>query len=82
MKNNQIMKRVFRTGTASRLRRALTLALTLTLPLTLFSQEVPKPAPVHKGHLLLENATIHVGNGTVIAQGNILITDDKIVAVG
>ncbi len=82
MKNKHNQGRAFGTGTGSRCRRALTLALTLTLPLALFSQEVPKPAPVHKGHLLLENATIHVGNGTVIAQGNILITDDKIVSVG
>ena len=35
MKNNQIMKRVFRTGTASRLRRALTLTLSLALTLAL-----------------------------------------------
>lgn len=81
MKNNQIMKRDSGRGTALRLRRASMLTLSLALPLTLFSQEVPKPAPAHKGNLLLENATIHVGNGT-IAQGNILITDDKIVAVG
>ncbi len=64
------------------MRRVLTFVLTLTLALKLYSQEVPKPAPPHKGNLLLENATIHVGNGTVIAQGNILVNDDKIIAVG
>ncbi|HEX2901318.1 MAG TPA: amidohydrolase family protein [Bacteroidia bacterium] len=63
-------------------RHCLVFALTLALSLKLYSQEVPRPAPAHKGNLLLENATIHVGNGTLIVRGNILIKDDKIVAVG
>jgi imidazolonepropionase-like amidohydrolase len=54
----------------------------MTLPQRLFSQDVPSPAPPHKGNLLLENATIHVGDGTLIERGNVLIVDDKIQAVG
>jgi imidazolonepropionase-like amidohydrolase len=58
----------------------------LTFHCSLFTwataQSVPTPAPIHKGNLLLENATIHIGNGTVIEKGNVLIVDDKIQAVG
>ena len=49
---------------------------------SLRAQDVPSPAPPHLGNLLLENAVIHVGNGLLIPQGNVLIVDDKIVAVG
>jgi imidazolonepropionase-like amidohydrolase len=51
-------------------------------PLCVSAQDVPTPAPAHKGSLLLANATIHVGDGTVIAKGDVLIVDDKITAVG
>ncbi len=54
----------------------------LMLHSTLWAQDVPTPAPPHKGALLLENATIHVGDGTLIEKGNVLIVDDKLVAVG
>jgi imidazolonepropionase-like amidohydrolase len=52
------------------------------MPIALVAQSVPSPAPIHRGNLLLENATLHLGNGTVIAKGNVLISDNKIQAVG
>ena len=40
------------------------------------------PAPPQKGTFYITNATIHVGNGTVINNGTIKVTDGKIVQVG
>jgi len=40
------------------------------------------PTPAQKGTFYIVNATIHVGNGTVINNGTIKITDGKIVQVG
>jgi len=40
------------------------------------------PAPPQKGTFYITNATIHVGNGTVINNGTIKVTDEKIVQVG
>ncbi|MBS1736737.1 MAG: amidohydrolase family protein [Bacteroidetes bacterium] len=40
------------------------------------------PAPVNKGYIIIKNATIHVGNGTVINNGSILIQNGKIEKVG
>ena len=37
------------------------------------------PTPAQKGTFYITNATIHVGNGTVINNGTIKITDGKIV---
>jgi imidazolonepropionase-like amidohydrolase len=46
------------------------------------SQENIYPAPKHIGTTIIENATIHVGNGEVIQNGRVVITDGKIVSVG
>ena len=40
------------------------------------------PAPAQKGTMYIKNATIHVGNGTVIENGIIQIKDGKIEKVG
>lgn len=40
------------------------------------------PAPANKGYIAIKNATIHVGNGTVINNGTILINNNKIEKVG
>jgi imidazolonepropionase-like amidohydrolase len=47
-----------------------------------FSQSNVLPAPPQKGVMYIKNATIHVGNGTVIENGTIEITDGKISKVG
>lgn len=46
------------------------------------SQETVLPAQEQKGTMYVKNATIHVGNGTVINNGVIQIKDGKIEKVG
>ena len=46
------------------------------------SQSNVLPAPAQKGVMYIKNATIHVGNGTVIENGIIQIRDGKIEKVG
>src|SRR5262245_11132039 len=50
--------------------------------LTAVSQESVLPTPPQKGTMYVTNATIHVGNGTVINNGTIEVTDGKIAKVG
>jgi len=47
-----------------------------------YSQANVLPALPQKGVMYIKNATIHVGNGTVIENGTILIKDGKIEKVG
>src|SRR5687768_4068737 len=49
---------------------------------TVFSQANVLPAPAQKGVMYVKNATIHVGNGTVIENGVIVVRDGKIEKVG
>ena len=46
------------------------------------SQSNVLPSPPQKGVMYIKNATIHVGNGTVIENGTIQIRDGKIEKVG
>ena len=50
--------------------------------LSAVSQETVMPTPPQKGTMYIKNATIHVGNGTVINNGVIQIKDGKIEKVG
>lgn len=57
--------------------------ITLTaLAAAAFSQANVLPAGPQKGLMFIKNATIHVGNGTVIENGIIQIRDGKIEKVG
>ena len=47
-----------------------------------YSQANVLPAPAQKGSTVITNATVHTGNGQVIENASILITDGKIAAVG
>lgn len=47
-----------------------------------YSQPDIYPAPENKGVILIRDANIHVGNGTVINNGSILIRNSKIEKVG
>lgn len=49
---------------------------------TVAAQETIYPAPRQKETITLTNATIHVGNGQVINNGNVVITNGKITEVG
>ncbi|MGV3656562.1 MAG: amidohydrolase family protein, partial [Chitinophagaceae bacterium] len=45
-------------------------------------QETVYPAPAQKGSTVITNATVHVGNGQVLQNASVVITDGKIAAVG
>src|SRR5688572_32407431 len=47
-----------------------------------FAQETVYPAKENKGSTFIKNATIHVGNGKLIENGIIKITNGKIEQVG
>jgi len=46
------------------------------------AQETVYPAPKQTGSTVIVNAIVHVGNGEVIENASIVITDGKIAAVG
>lgn len=46
------------------------------------AQDNVYPAPAQSKPIIVTNATIHVGNGTVINNGSVLMTNGKITAVG
>ncbi|MFI5185969.1 MAG: amidohydrolase family protein [Chitinophagales bacterium] len=46
------------------------------------AQDDVYPVPLQKGTFYIINATIHVGNGTIINNGTIKITDGKIAQAG
>ena len=52
------------------------------LLLTINAQETVYPAPKHSGTTVITNATVHVGNGQVLNNASIVVTDGKIAAVG
>jgi imidazolonepropionase-like amidohydrolase len=57
-------------------------ALCLFASLNGHAQETVLPTPPQKGMVFIKNATIHVGNGTVINNGTIQVRDGKIEKVG
>jgi imidazolonepropionase-like amidohydrolase len=54
----------------------------IAISANVYSQANVLPAPPQKGTMFIKNATIHVGNGTVIENGTIQIKDGKIEKVG
>ncbi len=46
------------------------------------AQETVYPAPKQAGSTVIINATVHVGNGQVLNNASVVITDGKIAAVG
>jgi imidazolonepropionase-like amidohydrolase len=56
--------------------------MAMSFSLGVYAQDDIYPAPPQKGTFYITNATIHVGNGTVINNGTIKITDGKIAEVG
>lgn len=56
--------------------------LLITITAFVYGQANVLPAPPQKGVMYIKNATIHVGNGTVIENGTIQIKDGKIEKVG
>lgn len=56
--------------------------LSLSLLAGLNAQENVYPTPPQKGTMAITNATVHVGNGQVVNNATVLVTDGKITAVG
>src|SRR5438552_1986397 len=56
--------------------------IAISFNISVYAQDDIYPAPAQKGTFYIINANIHVGNGTVINNGTIKITDGKIVQVG
>jgi imidazolonepropionase-like amidohydrolase len=64
------------------MKKSLLILLLIAITSAAFSQSNVVPAPPQKGLMFIKNATIHVGNGTVIENGTIQIRDGKIEKVG
>ncbi len=62
--------------------KIIILITAVSITVTANAQDDVYPAPPQKGTFYITNATIHVGNGTVINNGTIKITDGKIAGVG
>lgn len=62
--------------------KKILLALLLGISLSALAQETVSPARENNGLQFITNATIHVGNGTVIEKGTIQIRNGKIEKVG
>ncbi|HJW16205.1 MAG TPA: amidohydrolase family protein [Flavisolibacter sp.] len=56
--------------------------ITILFSLSANGQETVYPAPKQVGSTVITNATVHVGNGKVLNNATIVITDGKIAAVG
>jgi len=50
--------------------------------LSITAQETVYPAPKQVGSTVITNATVHVGNGQVLNNASVVITNGKIAAVG
>lgn len=64
------------------MRKQIIIALCALLPAAMQAQSLPTPAPAQSQPILLKNATLHLGNGTVIAPGDLLFLEGKIVEIG
>jgi imidazolonepropionase-like amidohydrolase len=47
-----------------------------------FCQETVYPSAKQEGSVIIKNATVHVGNGQVLNNASVLVTNGKIAAVG
>jgi imidazolonepropionase-like amidohydrolase len=64
------------------MKKLFSLTLFTAFTAMLYAQSNVMPAAPQKGTMYLKNATIHVGNGKIIENGVIEITDGKISKVG
>ena len=64
------------------MQKIFSLVLAIGISSGLLAQETVLPAKEQKGSFYLIHATIHVGNGKVIRNGTIKVTNGKIEAVG
>lgn len=64
------------------MKKLLNLVILMMAAVASFAQANVLPAPAQKGVMYVKNVTIHVGNGTVIENGVIVVKDGKIEKVG
>ncbi len=64
------------------MKKLLNLVMLMIASVISFAQANVLPAPAQKGVMYVKNVTIHVGNGTVIENGVIVVKDGKIEKVG
>ncbi len=64
------------------MKKLFNLVLLMIAAVVSFAQANVLPAPAQKGVMYVKNVTIHVGNGTVIENGVIVVRDGKIEKVG
>lgn len=64
------------------MKKLMNLVLLMIASVVSFAQANVLPAPAQKGVMYVKNVTIHVGNGTVIENGVIVVKDGKIEKVG
>ncbi len=64
------------------MKKLINLVMLMMAAVASFGQANVLPAPAQKGVMYVKNVTIHVGNGTVIENGVIVIRDGKIEKVG
>lgn len=64
------------------MKRYLSVILISLFATAAWAQETISPAPVYKGLLFIKNATVHVGNGQVLQNTSIQVSDGKIVKMG
>jgi imidazolonepropionase-like amidohydrolase len=64
------------------MKRILLLLLSVSFLVPAVSQETVYPAPKQTTTTVVTNATVHKGNGEVIENATIVITDGKIAAIG
>src|SRR5215213_971417 len=56
--------------------------IAIVFSLTANAQETVYPAPKQVGSTVITNATVHIGNGQVLNNASVVITNGKIAAVG
>ena len=64
------------------MKKLFNLVMLMMASVASFAQANVLPAPAQKGVMYVKNVTIHVGNGTVIENGVIVVKDGKIEKVG
>ncbi len=61
---------------------AITILVLALLAASTSTALVPEPAPLQQGPIAIVNATVHVGNGTVIDNATVAFAEGKITSVG
>jgi len=72
----------FQTNKNSSMKKIIISLISACFLLNAAGQETVYPAPKQTGSTVITNAIVHKGNGEVIENASVVITDGKIAAVG